>query len=187
MSGIRTANLGGRRKPLKSLPSDQNAEILRIRSDSTVEVRDSASEKMTWHQKVPIIWWYWTRVKAFLNLGKACLRFIGYQQFRLITWPLSPRPHRNVCISVRQVPTGVFHLPLSWWLVFTEHRIGTVFLDFLPCVTTNVHAFSTTGHKSLQCFLKYWDGQDRYKYNTHDLRGKFIIFSFPCSLSEDLT
>lgn len=84
LSGIRTANLRGRRKQLKSLPSDQNAEILRIRSDSTVEVRQSASEEMAWHQKVPAIWWYWTRVKAFLNLGKACLRFIGYQQF--ITW-----------------------------------------------------------------------------------------------------
>ena len=29
LSGIRTANLGGRRKPLKSLPSDRNSETLR--------------------------------------------------------------------------------------------------------------------------------------------------------------
>jgi len=78
---------------------------------------------MAWHQKVPANGWYWTRVTASLNLDKACLRFIGYQQFRLITWPLSPLPHRNVWISVRQVPTGVSSaLELMTGVCWTSYR-----------------------------------------------------------------
>lgn len=107
LSGIWTTNLGGRRKTLKSLSSDQNAEVLRNKIWFDCWRPAFCQWGLAWHQKVRAVWWYWTLVKTFLNLGKACLRFIGCQQFRIIMWPLSPLPHRNVWISVRHVPTGV--------------------------------------------------------------------------------